>query len=111
MPCLADVSLRARINILLSGDALTSPWTQRALTQPSFNGIARRLQALAPNDLVGKLVVGGLTLVPYQPIGDEDRIEHSCATCLYYERHRRFYNLPELMLPVDPQWSCIVWRI
>lgn len=38
-------------------------------------------------------------------------IEHACATCLYYERHRRFCNLPELMLPVEAEWSCIVWRI
>jgi hypothetical protein len=25
--------------------------------------------------------------------------------------HRRFCELPELMLPVEPQWSCRLWRI
>ncbi len=42
---------------------------------------------------------------------DDERVEHACRTCLYYEKHRRFCNLPELMLPVEPEWSCIVRRI
>ena len=106
----ADDELRNRIETLLSG-ALNVPWTQRALSQRTFDKVIRELQELPPNSLVGKLVIGGFTLKPYVPPDDEDGIEHACATCIYYERHRRFCNLPELMLPVEPQWSCIVWRI
>lgn len=106
----ADDELRTRIETLLSG-ALNVPWTKRALDQHSFDAVVRELQDLGPDKLIGKLVVGGFTLKPYRPPDDADGIEHSCATCLYYERHRRFCDLPELMLPVEPQWSCIVWRI
>jgi hypothetical protein len=110
MPTKADDILRKRIGTLLSG-ALNVPWTKRALDQASFDAVIRELQGLRRGDLIGKLVVGGFTLDPYWPPDDTDGIEHSCATCIYYERHRRFCNLPELMLPVEPQWSCIVWRI
>ena len=103
-------AVRERIVKLLCG-ALNPPWTERALTQQSFDAAVRALGALAHGDLVGKLVVGGFTLQPYVPQGDETPIEHSCATCIYYERHRRFCNLPALMLPVEARWSCIVWRI
>lgn len=106
----ADDALRHRIATLLSG-ALNPPWTERALTQETFDAIVRALQDLRTDDLVGKLVIGGFTLKPYVLPDDPDGIEHSCATCLYYERHRRFCNLPELMLPVEAEWSCIVWRI
>lgn len=105
-----DDALRNRIVRLLSS-SLNPPWTQRSLSNETFVATVRALQELEPEDLVGKLVVGGFTLRPYTPPDDPDGIEHSCATCLYYERHRRFCNLPELMLPVEPQWSCIVWRI
>ena len=40
-----------------------------------------------------------------------DGIEQSCATCMYCERHRRYCALPELQLPVEPRWSCTLWRI
>jgi hypothetical protein len=110
MPTQVDDALRARIETLLSG-ALNVPWTRRALTQARIDGAIRELQELPRNELVGKLVIGGFTLSPYLPPDDVDGIEHSCATCMYYERHRRFCNLPELMLPVEPQWSCILWRI
>ena len=107
----ADDASRARIVKLLSGGAINPPWTERALSQETFDATIRALQNLSPGDLVGKLVVGGFTLRPYVLAGDDSGIEHSCMTCLYYERHRRFCNLPELMLPVEPEWSCIVWRI
>jgi hypothetical protein len=105
MPSNTDDELRARI------ETLNVPWTKRALSQASFDAIVCELQGLQPDNLIGKLVISGFTLTPYVPPGDADGIEHSCATCLYYERHRRFCNLPELMLPVEPRWSCIVWRI
>ena len=38
-------------------------------------------------------------------------IEQPCDTCMYYLVHRKFCELPELMLPVEPEWSCRLWRI
>ena len=105
-----DDALRSRIARLLSG-GLNPRWTERALTQQSFDAVVRALRDLRPGDTVGKLVVGGFTLRPYASQVDADRVEHACRTCLYYERHRRFCNLPELMLPVEPEWSCVVWRV
>ena len=110
MPSNDDDELRTRIETLLGG-ALNVPWTKRALSQASFDTIVRELHGLQSDNLIGKLVISGFTLKPYLPPDDADGIEHSCATCIYYERHRRFCNLPELMLPVEPRWSCIVWRI
>ena len=106
----AEETLRSRIGKLLSG-GLNTPWTERALVQQRLDSAVRALQELAKDDLVGKLVVAGFTLRPLMPRDGEDSIEHSCKSCMYYERHRRFCNLPELLLPVEPQWSCIVWRI
>ena len=57
-----------------------------------------------------KLEIAGFTLDPYDS-GDEDFGEQACETCMYYEVHRKFCNLPELMLPVEAEWSCILWRI
>jgi hypothetical protein len=110
-PASNDDELRQRISALLSGEAINPPWTARALSQRTFDAVVRALQDLRPDDLVGKLVVGGFTLHAYMLKDDPDQIVHACSTCIYYERHRRFCNLPELMLPVEPQWSCIVWRI
>jgi hypothetical protein len=30
---------------------------------------------------------------------------------MYYLLHRKFCELPELALPVEPTWSCKLWRI
>ena len=38
-------------------------------------------------------------------------IEQACETCMYYKVHRRYCELPELELPVEPEWSCRLWRI
>ena len=106
----SDDAVRKRITKLLAGGALNPPWTERALSQAPFDAVVKALQALNPDDLIGKLVVGGFTNHPYALRDNSDGIVHSCATCIYYERHRRFCNLPELMLPVEAEWSCIAWR-
>jgi hypothetical protein len=30
---------------------------------------------------------------------------------MYYKVHRRYCELPELDFPVEPEWSCRLWRI
>ena len=58
-------------------------------------------------DLTGKLVIAGFTLTPVEHEG----MMQICRTCMYYHLRRRHCVLPELDLPVAPQWSCRLWRI
>ena len=99
-----------RMHALLTG-GLATEWQERAYTSEQVNAVTARLQALGADDLQGRLVVGGFTLTPYLAPEDPDGIEQSCATCMYFERHRGWCNLAELMLPVKTEWSCILWRI
>ena len=98
-----------RIGELLAGDLVTE-FKQRAYTDAAIQQVLTKLLALAPDDLSGKLRVAGFTPAPY--VGDEDPdIEQSCKTCMYFEAHRRYCALPELKLSVEPEWSCVLWRI
>jgi len=75
------------------------------------NATIARLQALPPQDVQDRLVTAGFTDHAYVAADDADGIEQACATCMYFERHRGLCDLPELGLPVKPEWSCILWRI
>jgi hypothetical protein len=105
-----EQALLAHIDELLAR-GLETAWTQRAYDSDAVNAVTARLQALATDDVQGRLVVGGFTATPYIDPDDADGIEQSCATCMYFERHRSWCNLSELQLPVKAQWSCILWRI
>ena len=92
------------------GSGLATDWAQRAYCDADIRRVIDTLQALAPDDLLGRLRLGGFTLTPFA--GDEDpEIDQACGTCMYYESHRRWCNLPELKLGVEPEWSCILWRV
>ena len=82
----------------------------RAYSHEEVLEVIGRLQALDADDYDGKLAVGGFTLDPHNPTGEEGD-EQACETCMYYVVHRRFCELPELMLPVEPEWSCRLWLI
>ena len=105
-----EPALLAHIEALMVG-GLATAWKTRAYTSEEVNAVTARLQALAPGDLEGRLVVAGFTETPFVAPDDADAIEQACATCMYFERHRGWCNLAELMLPVKPEWSCILWRI
>lgn len=105
-----EPALLAHIEALMVG-GLATAWKTRAYTSEEVNAVTGRLQALEPEDLEGRLVVAGFTERPYVAPDDVDAIEQACATCMYFERHRGWCNLAELMLPVKPEWSCILWRI
>ena len=107
---MSDEKLRARIDAVLAS-GLPTQSSQRAYTSDAVNAVCQRLHGLAADDVDGRLAAAGFTRVPYVAPDDEDEIEQSCATCMYFERHRAFCALPELMLPVEPTWSCILWRI
>jgi len=105
-----DNSMVGQIDVLLKG-GLQTEWQARAYSAEAVAALLARLQSLAPSDLQGKLVQAGFTLAPYVDPEDVDGIEQSCATCMYFERHRAWCDLPELMLPVRSAWSCVLWRI
>lgn len=97
---------RADIAKRLGAGLETEVWP-RAETSEDVNRIIGRLQVEAKDDLEKKLVVAGFT----DHTIEADDIEQPCETCMYYKVHAKFCDLPELMLPVEPEWSCRLWRI
>jgi hypothetical protein len=102
----AENALRDRLESLLRS-GLRTRWLERADSSELVNRIVAELQALRPDAYVDRLRAAGFSLQAYAA---ED-IAQSCATCMYYETHRQFCALPELMLPVRGNWSCSLWRI
>jgi len=96
---------RQEIVSLLSGEVQTEIYP-RADTHDQVQDITKRLREEG-HDLQAKLKIGGFTLEPIM----HNEIEQSCETCMYYLVRRRFCELPELELPVEPEWSCRLWRI
>ncbi len=78
----------------------------RADTHEEVQQIVARLRG-AGDDLTAKLVIAGFTDHTIEHGG----LEQPCETCMYYLVHRRFCELPELDCPVEPEWSCRLWRI
>lgn len=74
-------------------------------TAVEFARILDELRALEPDDLKGRLVIGGFADEPYGP--DEMR----CQECIYFLVHRKWCDLPELSVPVEPNWYCRLWKI
>ena len=111
-----DRALRGELAALLENGAATQT-LPRAYSHSQVMEVVSRLQDLRADDYANKLIVAGFTLDPYVAASDEDGgesgdgDEQACETCMYYQAHRRFCELPELMLPVEPRWSCILWRI
>jgi hypothetical protein len=102
-----DDPLRSKLGQMMES-GLKTDWEDRAYTSEQVNQVVSKLKTLAPDDWEQKLVIGGFTLTPY---GEDDDISQSCATCMYYLKHRKYCELPELACPVEPEWSCILWRI
>lgn len=101
-----DDKIRAKIADMLSSGLETEVWP-RAGTSEEVNEIVARLQVEAGDDLEKKLVIAGFT----DHTIEADEIEQPCETCMYYKVHAKFCDLPELMVPVEPEWSCRLWRI
>ncbi|MEM8608547.1 MAG: hypothetical protein AAGF92_15695 [Myxococcota bacterium] len=93
------------IEALLNGGLETEVFP-RADDSESFQAIITRLQT-SDKSVESKLVIAGFTLEPI----DHHDIEQACETCMYYLVNRKWCELPELDLPVEPEWSCRVWRI
>lgn len=99
-----DGLLRRMSELMKDGlETQTEPFPE---TEKEFAAILDELRALPPADLVErKMVVAGFVDRPYGP--DQQR----CMECMYYLVHRRWCDLPELDLPVEPDWWCRLWRI
>ena len=93
----------------MSGGLVTD-WEQRAYSAADIRRVIDNLQALALDDLLGRLRLSGFRLRPYVGEGDPE-IDQACSTRMYYELHRCWCNLPELKLGVEPEWSCVLWRV
>ena len=74
-------------------------------TEKEFYEIQDALRALPPDDVKGRLVIGGFLDHPY---GEDN---WRCADCIYYLANRKWCDLPELMVPVEPDWYCRLWRM
>lgn len=96
--------LRQKIGQILAGGlkTQTEPFPE---TDKEFSQLLYQLRDLPADDLQGKLVVSGFTDKPYGP--DQMR----CQECMYYLIHRKWCDLPELAVPVEPDWWCRLWRI
>ncbi len=94
--------------LLQSG--LETQWRQRAYSSETINEVVGKLRELDRGDLRSRLRLAGFTPAPYRP-AEEAGLEQSCSTCMYFERNRQYCVLPEIELPVKPEWSCVLWRI
>lgn len=99
-----ESALRDRIGRMM-GEGLKTQTEPFPETDREFAGLLVELRALQPDDLTGKLVVSGFVDKPYGP--DQMR----CQECMYYLVHRKWCDLPELAVPVEPNWWCRLWRI
>jgi len=101
----SDSEVRAEVQRMLQAGLETEVFP-RADSSEEVNQITARLRT-SGGDLKDKLVIGGFTLETVEHGG----IEQPCETCMYYLKHRRYCELPELDIPVEPEWSCRLWRI
>ncbi|MDQ7051261.1 MAG: hypothetical protein Q9M92_17740 [Enterobacterales bacterium] len=100
----SDEQIRKEIQSILES-GLKVELEPRAYSHEEILKVVSQLQKLEEKDYQSKLKIAGFTLSPW---GDD---EQSCETCMYYKVHQKFCEIPELMLPVEPEWSCRLWRI
>lgn len=101
-----DDALRDKIGKMLADGLETEVWP-RAETSEMVIDMINRLRVEAGDDLEKRLVIGGFT----DHTITADDMEQPCETCMYYLIHRKYCVLPELDVPVEPEWSCRLWRI
>lgn len=99
-----DDALRDKIGALLA-DGLQTQVEPFPEDNHQFAALLNEVRDLDPDDLEQKLVVSGFINKPY----GEDR--QRCLECMYYLVHRKWCDLPELAVPVEPEWWCRLWRI
>lgn len=99
-----DGTGRQEIKALLKS-GLKTEVEPRADSAELVESVSARLRVAG--DLKQKLVIAGFEDHPFQA----DGIEQECKSCVRFLVHRQFCEVPELMLPVEPEWSCRLWRL
>lgn len=96
--------VREKITKLLGGGlkTTTEPFPEN---DKQFALILTALREVPPDNIEKKLIISGFLDHPY---GEE---QYRCMECMYYLVHRKWCDLPELALPVEPEWWCRLWRI
>ncbi|MBU2732223.1 endonuclease V [Acidithiobacillus ferridurans] len=97
-------ALRAQIAGMLKA-GLKTEITPFPEDSNAFAQLLQRIREEAGSDLEKKLVISGFT---DYPMGED---QQRCQECMYYLNHRRWCDLPELDVPVEPDWWCRLWRI
>jgi hypothetical protein len=96
-------TLRAIADLLDAGlETVVEPFPE---TEKEFLEIVGQLRRLPPDDLKGKLVLSGFINKPY----GEEKLR--CMECINFLVNRKWCDLPELAVPVEPDWYCRLWRI
>lgn len=100
-----DILRKAIADILASGlRTHVEPFPE---TDQDFAQLVRILRQLDAHDLWGRLVEGGFANSPQ----DFDGVRMRCQECIYFLPNRRWCDLPELPIPVEPDWFCRLWRM
>lgn len=99
----ADEILREKIRYMLEEEGLETMMAPFPEDNKQFDAILDQLRQLEPDDLKGKLVISGFAPKPVE--------DQRCLECMYYLVHRKWCDIPELELPVEPEWWCRLWRI
>ncbi len=76
-------------------------------TEVEFLEIVRELRALDEDDLIGRLDMGGFA---NHGFGEGEDLQR-CQECIYYLPHRKWCDIPELPVPVEPHWWCRLWKL
>ncbi len=99
-----DDSLRDKIGKMMEDglETQTGPFPE---DNHQFENILKELRELGPDELEKKLDISGFV---DHPFGEDDQ---RCLECMYYLVHRKWCDLPELAVPVEPEWWCRLWRI
>ena len=100
---LSNDVLRVLIGKMLVDDGLKTQMAPFPETRLQFDAILGELRQIEENVLEQKLVISGFAAFPVE--------EQECSQCMYYLAHRKWCDLPELSLPVEPNWWCRLWRI
>jgi hypothetical protein len=75
------------------------------MTDEIVRETADRLRATS--HMKQKAAIAGLIHTPVT----EDGLEKSCENCIYFLARRSWCDLPELNIPVDPDWYCVLWKM
>lgn len=100
-----DDKIRDDIRAMLASGLRTEVFP-RADTHDEVQHVIARLRA-SDGSLESRLIIGGFTDHTINHGG----LDQPCETCMYYLVHRKYCELPELDCPVEPEWSCRLWRI